>query len=404
VTADFPGGPAGEPGLGSVPGPAPDPGLDQLISVLGSAGTEAELGGRDQALAMFRAARSRAGRSRVGRPHAGRSRVGRSRMGRPLSARFRLHVSGLSAAMAAILLAVGGTTAAAYAAALPAPVQRIVHNVLAPLGVPNSRASSAALPTGVQPSATGDTASAGVPGTVIPERLPGATPRGTASAPGGTGKRNRGGADTKTTANNETLTLGVAHTDVTAGDDDTFTAQVTTAGGRGKARISVRLLERRAGATAWLTAAAGTTNARGDVTLTATRLTVNAAFELRTAFEPGTARAAVTTRQISVTVIPGVTLRLSGTQLAVTAWPAEPGNTAVLQRLYGEAWTDVTSERLGADRKAMFAAIAGDAYRVLLEASAAHGNAISNQVNCPDSDPGSSPSATETASSEATPQ
>jgi hypothetical protein len=390
VTADFPDGPAG------------DPGLDRLLSVLTSGGTEEELEGRDQALAMFRSARlpsarlpsarEPGARLPAGEPGAAGDRAHRVR------SRGRLRVSGLTAVAATILLALGGTTAAAYAAALPAPMQRIVHNVLAPLGVPNSQASSAALPADGQPSAT-ENSPGNVPGTAVPgQRTAGATPGGTASAHGGTGKRTRGGAGTKTTANDETLTLRVAHTDVLAGDDDTFTAQVTAVDGHGKAGIQVRLLDRPAGTTAWLTAATGTTGTIGDVTLRAPRLTANTAFELRTV------SAAVTTRPINVTVIPNVTLRLSGTRLTVTALAASTGNTVVLQRLSGETWTDVTSERLDADREATFSSTAGDVYRVMLEATATHGSGTSNEIKSPVSAPGSTPSATATASSSATPQ
>lgn len=87
-----------------------DPALDGLVRALTADGTADELAGRPAALAMFRDSRRR-------------------------PRRLRLAVS-MSTAAAAVVLA--GGLAAAYAAALPAPVQHIASRMLGSIGVPDA--------------------------------------------------------------------------------------------------------------------------------------------------------------------------------------------------------------------------------------------------------------------------
>ena len=126
---------------------ASEPGLEHLIGALTASGHPHELAGRDAALAAFQAASQRpapAGRARsvLGRSVLGRSVLGRSAWRRSAWRRRPIHVAlpaRLAVTVAAIVAVLGGFTAAATAQALPAPVQQLAYNVLAPLGVPVSQ-------------------------------------------------------------------------------------------------------------------------------------------------------------------------------------------------------------------------------------------------------------------------
>ncbi|MCW2938087.1 MAG: hypothetical protein JWN00_1072, partial [Actinomycetia bacterium] len=119
-----------------------EPGLDHLIGALTASGLPHELAGRDAALAAFQAAsqqpaptgraRSASGRPASGRPASARSVWRRRPIRIALPAR-------LAVTIAAVVAVLGGFTAAATAQALPAPVQQLAYNVLAPLGVPVSQ-------------------------------------------------------------------------------------------------------------------------------------------------------------------------------------------------------------------------------------------------------------------------
>jgi hypothetical protein len=172
-------------------------------------------------------------------------------------------------------------------------------------------------------------------------------------------------------------TLTAASPHVAPGGQDTFTASLTQAG-QPAAQLTVRLLERDAGAPAARVAATGVTDAAGTVTLTATGLTVNAVFHVE-----GTAAYKVASSpKVTVQVIPGLAVHLStATTLMVhAAAPAGAGDAVTLQQLSGGTWVDVTTRVLGPQGRASFPVVSGQTYRVVLRATVTHGRAQSPPV------------------------
>ena len=297
-----------------------EPGLDRLIMALTTEGHPSELAGRDAALAAFRAASQAPRRAPRRNP-------------------FRLLPARLAAVVAAGVTALAGVTAAAYAQALPAPVQQIAHTVFAPLGVPNSQP---------QPSATGHpqpTASA-----TGQASTPGSTPQGAGCpCPGGTSATPSAGS-----AGRFTLTLSANRVHVPAYAVDVFTGRVTRHG-QAAAGIRVRLLERAEGSTTWRLAASGKTGPHGGFRLLSPRLTTTAAFQVA---GPGSSNST----KVRVTV--GVRVRLKSVpgkvnyHLIVIARAARPGDTAVLEELVAGNWTKIASRPLGAAYQASFSVAA----------------------------------------------
>lgn len=134
---------------------------DPLVLALRAPGTEAELAGEDEYLAAFRASR----------PHGGSVHRLAGRIG-----------LGATTAVAAVVLTTG--VAAAYTQVLPDPVQRIVHQVLGPVGVPappHRHPAAAPQPKVVPPTPDATAPPASPSGASTPHR-----PTGTSSAPTGT--------------------------------------------------------------------------------------------------------------------------------------------------------------------------------------------------------------------------
>ncbi|KQW53505.1 hypothetical protein ASC77_04280 [Nocardioides sp. Root1257] len=116
----------------------------ELERALSAPGTAAELADQEKYVAMFRAAQPAAAPTVVV----------------PMARRTARRVGTTAILAAAVAVATGGV-AAAYSSNLPAPVQRAVHSVLAPLGVPQADppkeappAEPEAEPTPVVPSPT----------------------------------------------------------------------------------------------------------------------------------------------------------------------------------------------------------------------------------------------------------
>jgi hypothetical protein len=302
-------------------------------------------------------------------------------------------------AAATVLVAVcAAATAAAYAAALPTPVQQFAHAVFAPLGVPTAPPSapqsqapspgqgsgpaSAGTGGGNGPSGPGNSASVPPSGS----SGPGASPRpsnGATPSPSGSPTASASGSPTASASAGSpppgaaSLTLTAARTHVAPGGQDTFTARLAQAG-QPLPQVSVRLLEHDAGVAAVRIAATGVTGADGTVTLTATGLTVNAIFHVEATAQFKT----VASPPVTVEVIPSLVVHLStATTLTVHALaPAAPGDVAVLQRLVGGTWIDVTTRYLGPQGGAAFPVVAGQTYRVVLPATITHGRAVSIAV------------------------
>jgi hypothetical protein len=235
------------------------PDLDRLITALTANGRPDEAAGRDAALAAFRAA---------GQHAAARHAARRGRRGpfRPPPAALPRRLAALGAAG---LTAVGGLTAAAYAQALPGPVQQAAHTVFAPLGVPESQqqsghpAAETIATSGGKSRRTGDTSA----------RTP--SPR-----PGG----------------GYLLTLTASRVRVPAGAVVELAGRVTDRG-RAAAGSPVRLFERLAGSATWEPVGTGVTGPRGGFRLLSPPLTTTAVFRVMAG--PGNAYSAA----VRVTVV-----------------------------------------------------------------------------------------------------
>jgi hypothetical protein len=235
------------------------PDLDRLITALTANGRPDEVAGRDAALAAFLAA---------GQHAAARQAARRRRRGpfRPRPAELPRRLAALGAAG---LTAVGGLTAAAYAQALPGPVQQAAHTVFAPLGVPESQQQSG------HPAAETIATSGGK------SRRTGDTSAKTPSPRPGDGYL---------------LTLTASRVRVPAGAVVELAGRVTDRG-RAAAVIPVRLFERLAGSATWEPVGTGVTGPRGGFRLLSPPLTTTAVF--RVVAGPGNAYSAA----VRVTVV-----------------------------------------------------------------------------------------------------
>ena len=293
-----------------------EPGLDRLIMALTTDGHPAELAGRDAALAAFRAA------SQSPRRAPWRSPLGL------LPAR----VAAIVAAGAAVL---AGVTAAAYAQALPAPVQHLAHTVFAVVGVPNSQPEPAG--HGQAHRTAPATGQGGAPGSA-PQGAGCPCPASTSATP------------SPTAGGQFALTVSAARVHVPAYAVDVFTGRVTQHG-HAAAGVRVRLLERPAGAATWRLAASGKTGPQGRFRLLTPQLTTTSAFRVS---GPGSSHST----RVWVTVGPRVRLKLVpgnvNDHLIVIAHAARPGDTAVLEELVSGSWIKVAHRPLGAAYQASF--------------------------------------------------
>jgi hypothetical protein len=391
VSTDFPGQRPDDLS-GDVPGEhlgdfvASEPGLDALLGMLTADATPDELADEGAALAMFRANRQpfAAGQPEAWAPAAGQPEAW------PPAAQTRLlgtpdtsipHVSGRSAAArrgsrrptrraglmaaAVTLAAAAGFAVAAYTAALPTPIQQAAYHMLRFAGVPSAHHSK---PAATSSSPPGNTRGKG------PSNKPGpsasASPQPGSSAP-------------VSLTGQASLSLGVTSGRIVAGQNDTFTGQLTDKSG-GVAGASVNLLERAAGQRAWHRAGTSTTGANGTAVITATDLTVNAAFRL--SGPDGTM-----SRPVLVIVVPPVSAKLSSSSakaavITASSPLAAPGDTVVLQVLSGKHWMNLQLAKLNGARQAQFmvrSRLMQRRYQVVLMPTASHGLSVSNAVMVP---------------------
>ena len=329
-----------------------DPALNGLIRALTADGTAAELAARPAALAMFRDSRRR-----------------------PRHRRFAVS---MSTAAAAVVLA--GGISAAYAAALPAPVQHIASRMLGSIGVPDTHRfmpspGSSSGPSGLaatSPPASSARGSA-PPRSSAPASSAPASPRCPCPA-------SQPGAGVAST-----LVLTAAQAQIPADGDAVLSGRLA-AGSRPEAGVRVRLYERPAGTSDWWEAASGVTDGRGDVTLTVSGLISDAAFRLA---DPK----GVVSAPVAITVIPQVFLDVTPgllpgrDRLTVLAPFADPGDVVVLRERSGGVWHRVAAHVLGPNDRTFFSVLipaAGNAeYRVVLPRTIAHGRSVSNPVQIP---------------------
>jgi hypothetical protein len=323
-----------------------DPALEGLVRALTAGGTARELAGRDAALEMFLASR---------RP--------RRRRG------FALSVSTRSVSTAAAAVVLAGGIGAAYAAALPAPVQHIAYQALGSIGVPDAHRPA--------PSPGGPGAAATAPAT------PSATATATAGCPCPASHPGPGTVPG--------LVLTAAQTRIPAGGQAVLSGSLAP-GGRPEAGVPVRLVEHEAGRLRWRVAGTAVTDRHGDVSWPVPDLTSNASFRLMVV------HGGAVSSPVSITVVPSVTLGLTaGSQPGVGTLTArapfgQAGDLVVLEERSGGVWYRLGSHALDAERQASFAVlrpVSGDvAYRVVLRRTAAHGAAVSGPVRIPAVRPG----------------
>jgi hypothetical protein len=319
-----------------------DPALEGLVRALTADGTASEMAGRDAALAMFQARR---------RP--------------PRRRGFALSISTRSVSTVAAAAVLAGGIGAAYAAALPGPVQHIAYRMLDRIGVPDTHQPAPAGPgpgPGAGAAATVPAAPSATAGCPCPASHPGASAPGASAVPG--------------------LALMAAQAKIPAGAGDVLTGRLAP-GGRPEAGVRVRLLEHAGNGPGWRAAGHAVTDRSGDVTLTVRRLTSNASFRLAA---PGGA----VSPPVLITVIPPVRLgqapgRQHGTRLLTARAPfADTGDVVVLEELSDGVWHRVGQRVLGQNHLASFSVLVprsgGVEYRAVLRRTATHGAAVSGPV------------------------
>jgi hypothetical protein len=356
-----------------------DPALGELFRQLTSVPTPDELAGERAALAMFSSiSRVQVELAPQQAPEPPRRR--RSRAG------GRLVAAGANVAL------IGGFAAAAYAQALPAPLQRVAHQILGFAGVPNSpesgarhgitvtspatrhrgRGSASPAPRSSAPSPhpTGPSASSHPKPSKSPSKSPSSSPSPRRSSP-----------SPSPSAGPPKLTITTAQSQITAGDSIQFTASLTD-GGHPAGGAELSLSERAAGQTSWQVVAQAATGPRGRAVFVVSSLTTNASFR---ATEPGQ----VTSGELRIVVIPPISVSVaSGSkrhsdQLQVAAPLAQSGDVVQLESDASGQWQVVTSHRLHKDGQTAFTVVARKIsvdYRVVLLATAKHGASVSNTV------------------------
>jgi len=364
-----PHGGAGNPGEpGSAEPGAFDPVLGHLTRALTAAGHPYELRGRDAALTAFRAAAQPRGSAAPARNGiAGRARNSAGQARRPIPSgpprwhRSVLLPARLAAAAAAGFAALAGLTAAAYAQALPAPVQEFAHTVLAPLGVPASTPHH----PGASPGSSRGTAT-------------GATPSGSVSNTSGQ-PGPAGIASSSPAAAGYAVTFSVARAELPVGGFAQFSGKVTHHG-QAAAGKQVRLFERAQGSSGWQLAASGVTGRLGRVRFSVLPPTEKEAFRL---VGPDGAHSTV----ITVTVKPRITFWLvSGKatdRLDVVAPFSKRGATVDLLKRVNGIWTTIASKPLGAGHRVVFALPASKAAGHLYRAEVLSSGATSSPVWIP---------------------
>jgi hypothetical protein len=365
-----------------------DPGIDQLFRILTAGPTRGELAGERDALAMFRAnvsplASPAAGRRvpaaangttlpiPVDRPATEPERHARRRVQWPARWSMRLAAAG-------VIAIVGGTAAAAYAAALPAPVQNLAHQVLGIVGVPASHHHHHASTSGTRGHHGGGPA--GLSSTP-PGRRGGRPGQSAKASPSAHASASPTASPSSGTASGPAvLSASASSAQIMAGAAPVIDGQLTRSG-TGVKGVTVTLIERLAGHPFWHVAGTGQTTSGGSVAITGPPLDTNAVFRLKIGH-------GVHSTSVLVTVTPQVIVVLTAESslrdlLTVTTQFAHRGNVVWLQvESASGSWVNVRSKRLSAAGKTWF--ILGrqrfkdKTVRVVLLATARHGSAMSN--------------------------
>ncbi len=342
-------------------------GLDELLRAVTGPAEPTELAGEQRALAMFRSsvtssAGGQHGRSRVAGRTAGARRFATRPIRRPTRWNLRL-----VAATAVVLC--GGLAATAYAAALPAPVQRLAHEVFQFAGVPGSQAGSGqagsghGLPASHRPGAPAN------PGSPAPSAA--APSAGAAGPSAGTGAA--------------VLSATADATQVTAGTGVLITAQLSW-NGHAVAGLTMTVLERQSFTTAWHAVGSATASAAGNGAVAVPVVGTDAVFQV-------VVSGVAVSPPVRVTVVPAVSLALqAGSRktdvLTVSAPYAQSGDVVVLQvSADGGAWTYLRQGTLTVLHRASFplsaTRLGSDEVRAVLLATGLHDASVSTPMTVP---------------------
>jgi hypothetical protein len=342
-------------------------GLDELLRALTGPAEPAEMSGEQSALAMFRgnltpsAGAQDGARGRVAWWAAAPGRSSTRPIRKPVRWNLRL-------VAAAAVVVCGGMAAAAYAAALPAPVQHLVHDVFQFAGVPEGTPGRAGAGHGTAPVGNRPT---------TPASAGGGAPSGGPSA---------GAAAPSAPAGAAVLSAAADSTTVTAGTSVVVSGQLSWPG-HVVSGLTMTVLERQDLTLDWHVVGSVLTSAAGNGVVTVPVVSTNAVFRVAVS-------GVAVSPSIRVTVVPAVSLALqvgSGgiTDVATVSAPyAQSGNVVVLQvSADGGAWTylrqgtltvlDRTSFLLTASR------LGNDEIRAVLLPTGLHAGSVSAPVSVP---------------------
>lgn len=341
-------------------------GVDALLRALTGPAEATELADEQSAVAMFRTSVGSSADAgyQTGRADgwtAGPGRFATRQIRRPSRWNLRL-------VAAAFVVVCGGLAAAAYAAALPAPVQRLAHEVFQFAGVPNSEAGSGQSGSGHGAPAGHPTSAPASLGSPAPSAAP---PSASAAPPAGTGAA--------------VLSATPNATQITAGTAVLITAQLSWPG-HTLAGLTMTVLERPALMAAWHAVASAPASAVGNAVVVVPVVGTDAVFRVAVsgvAISPA----------VRVNVVPAVSLALqtgSATTdtLTVSVPYGQTGDVVVLQvSASGGTWTYLRQGTLGVLHRASFqlssTRLGNDEIRAVLLATGLHDRSVSAPITVP---------------------
>jgi hypothetical protein len=341
-------------------------GVDELLRALTGPAEQTELAGEQSALAMFRngvtsAADAQHGTGRVAGGTAAPGRFATRQIRKPIRWNLRL------VAAAAVALC-GGVAAAAYAAALPAPMQRLAHEVFQFAGVPNSQAGSGTGSGHVPPVGHRLSTPANL-GSTAPSAAAPSVPVAAPSA--GTGVA--------------MLSAAANATQVTAGAGVLITGQLSWPG-HALAGLTMTVLERQALTAAWHVVGSAPASAVGNAVVVVPAVGTDAVFRVAVS-------GVALSPPVRVTVVPAVSLALqtgSGTTdvLTVSVSYAQRGDVVILQvSADGGAWTYLRQGTLTGLHRASFqlsaTRLGNHEIRAVLAPTGLHAGSVSAPIAVP---------------------
>jgi hypothetical protein len=339
-------------------------GLDELLRALAGPAEPAELSGEQSAVAMFRdnlsptaAQDGAAGRVAWWATSPGRFAT------RPIRKPVRWNLRLVAAAAVAVC---GGMAAAAYASALPVPVQHLVHDVFQFAGVPAGASQRAGSGHGTTPVGHRQSTQAS-PGSGAPSGAPSA-----------------GAAGPSAVAGAAALSAAADSTTITAGTSVVISGQLSWPG-HVVGGLTMTVFERQDLTLDWHVVGSVPTSATGNGAVTVPVVGTNAVFRVAVS-------GVAISPSVRVTVVPAVSLALqvgSGgiTDVAtVTAPYGQSGDVVLLQvSADGGAWTFLRQGTLTVLDRTSFllspSRLVNDQIRAVLLPTGLHAGSISAPVS-----------------------